>query len=50
MKLGERLQDLSKKGRFLPLDYVAGIYKDPNKNPTVTYYTLLKEGDRKSVV
>lgn len=31
-------------GRFLPLDYVAGIYSNPNSNPTVTYYTLLKEG------
>ena len=31
-------------GRFLPLDYVAGIYKDPKRNPTVTYYELLKEG------
>lgn len=31
-------------GRFLPLDYVAGIYSDKNSNPTVTYYTLLKEG------
>lgn len=31
-------------GRFLPLDYVAGIYKDPKQNPTVTYYELLKEG------
>ena len=31
-------------GRFLPLDYVAGIYKDPKQNPSVTYYELLKEG------
>lgn len=32
------------KGRFVPLEYVAGIYSDPQKNPTTTYYTLLKEG------
>lgn len=31
-------------GRFIPLDYVAGIYSDPEQNPTVTYYELLKEG------
>ena len=31
-------------GRFVPFDYVANVYKNPNENPSVTYYTLLKEG------